>query len=194
VYYCRARRAGGQDTCPQPAGHAPYAGRVARAAASSAGPPRPGYAAEELAKSQEFLAANKSKPGVQVLPSGLQYKVLKEGIGPMPALADTVTVQYRGTLPDGTEFASSYARGGPATIRVVGSIRGWQEALQRMRPGSKWMLYVPPKLGYGEHAFGKVPPNSVLIYELELLSVNPTPPVGGVSPRVLLGVRRVHGF
>ncbi len=145
------------------------------------------FAAKELDKSQAFLAANKNKPGVQVLPSGLQYKVLKEGSGPMPTLADTVTVQYRGTLPDGTGFANSNARGRPVTVRVVGSLRGWQEALQRMRPGAKWILYVPPDLGYGAHAFGRLPPNSVLTYELELLSVTPAttsaPPssVGGVS-------------
>jgi len=145
------------------------------------------YAAEELAKSRAFLAANKANPGVQVLPSGLQYKVLKEGSGPMPKLADTVTVQYRGTLPDGTEFASSSARGQPATIRVIGSIRGWQEALQKMRPGTKWMLYVPPELGYGRHAFGKVPPNSVLIYELTLLAVTPTAPSAAVPSPPLTG-------
>lgn len=119
-----------------------------------------------------FLAENKKKEGVKVLPSGLQYKIIKEGAGKMPKADDTVTVNYRGTLIEGTEFDSSYKRGEPATFPVKGVIKGWTEALQLMKVGSTWQLFVPPELAYGEQAAGRViGPNSTLIFEVELLGI-----------------------
>lgn len=119
-----------------------------------------------------FLAENRKKEGVKVLPSGLQYKVLKEGTGKTPKAEDTVTVNYRGTLIDGTEFDSSYKRGEPATFPVKGVIKGWTEALQLMKVGSKWQLFVPPELAYGEQGAGRViGPNATLIFEVELLGI-----------------------
>lgn len=119
-----------------------------------------------------FLAENKKKEGVKVLPSGLQYKVIKEGTGKMPKADDTVTVNYRGTLIDGTEFDSSYKRGEPATFPVKGVIKGWTEALQLMKAGSKWQLFIPSELAYGEQSAGRViEPNSTLIFEVELLGI-----------------------
>jgi len=121
---------------------------------------------------EAFLAANKSKEGVKVLPSGLQYKVIKEGSGKKPTLSDTVTTQYRGTLVDGTEFDSSYRRGQPATFPVKGVIPGWTEALPMMEVGSKWQLFIPPNLAYGERGAGRViGPNATLIFEIELISI-----------------------
>ncbi|MEZ5540466.1 MAG: FKBP-type peptidyl-prolyl cis-trans isomerase [Pseudomonadota bacterium] len=140
--------------------------------------------AEQLAKRQEhlqanlaaaeaFLAENKTKEGVVTLPSGLQYKVLAEGTGTAPQPADKVTVNYRGTLIDGTEFDSSYSRNQPATFGVDRVIAGWTEALQLMHPGAKWQLFIPPQLAYGEQGQGsKIPPNSALIFEVELIKVN----------------------
>ena len=123
---------------------------------------------------EEFLARNKKKEGVITLPSGLQYKVITEGKGKSPKLTDTVTVNYRGTLIDGTEFDSSYKRGQPATFPVNGVIRGWVEALQLMKEGSKLELYVPSNLAYGERAAGgAIGPNATLIFEVELLKVAP---------------------
>lgn len=119
-----------------------------------------------------FLAENKKKDGVKVLPDGLQYKVIKEGTGKMPKAEDTVTVNYRGTLIDGTEFDSSYKRGEPATFPVKGVIKGWTEALQLMKVGSKWQLFIPPELAYGEQGAGRIiGPNSTLIFEVELLGI-----------------------
>lgn len=119
-----------------------------------------------------FLAANKTKPGVVTLPSGLQYKILKEGTGPKPTATDTVTVNYRGTLLDGTEFDSSYKRGEPATFPVNRVIKGWTEALQLMPVGSKWELYIPADLAYGAAgAGGDIGPNATLIFDVELLSI-----------------------
>lgn len=119
-----------------------------------------------------FLAENKGKAGVVTLPSGLQYKVLKEGTGATPKETDTVTVHYRGTLIDGTEFDSSYSRGEPATFPVKGVIKGWTEALQHMKVGSKWQLFVPPELAYGERGAGRaIGPNQTLIFEVELLGI-----------------------
>ena len=121
---------------------------------------------------EAFLAENKKKEGVKVLPSGLQYKVIKEGSGAMPKATDMVTVNYRGTLIDGTEFDSSYKRGQPATFQVGGVIKGWTEALQLMKAGSKWELFVPGDLAYGERGAGpQIGPNSVLVFEVELLSI-----------------------
>ena len=122
----------------------------------------------------DFLAANKAKDGVQILPSGLQYRILAAGTGPKPAATDKVVCNYRGTLVSGTEFDSSYKRGEPATFPVNGVIKGWTEALQLMPVGSKWELYVPPYLAYGQRGSGQaIGPNSTLIFEVELLSIVP---------------------
>ena len=122
---------------------------------------------------EEFLAENAKKEGVTVLPSGLQYKVITEGTGEKPGLTSMVSVHYTGTLIDGTEFDSSHKRGQPATFPVNGVISGWTEALQLMPEGSKWMLYIPSDLAYGEQAAGPdIGPNSTLIFEVELLSVD----------------------
>ncbi len=121
---------------------------------------------------EAFLVENKKKEGIKALPSGLQYKVLTEGTGKIPKATDTVTVNYRGTLIDGTEFDSSYKRGQPATFPVNGVIKGWTEALQLMKTGSKWQLFVPSDLGYGDRGAGpQIGPNVVLVFEVELLSV-----------------------
>ena len=121
---------------------------------------------------QAFLAANKNKAGVVTLPSGLQYKILKEGTGPKPAATDTVVCNYKGTLLDGSEFDSSYKRGQPATFPVDKVIKGWTEALQLMPVGSKWQLYIPADLAYGERSPGaEIGPNSTLIFEIDLLSI-----------------------
>jgi len=120
-----------------------------------------------------FLAANATKAGVVVLPSGLQYKVLVAGTGPKPAADDKVVCNYRGTLLDKTEFDSSYKRGQPATFPVTGVIKGWTEALQLMPVGSKWQLFIPADLAYGERGPGTIGPNAVLIFEVELLSIQP---------------------
>jgi FKBP-type peptidyl-prolyl cis-trans isomerase len=119
-----------------------------------------------------FLAANKTKEGVVTLPSGLQYKILKEGTGPKPTPADSVVCNYRGTLIDGKEFDSSYKRGQPATFPVGQVIKGWTEALQLMPVGSKWELFVPPDLAYGDRGAGPdIGPGATLIFEVELISI-----------------------
>jgi FKBP-type peptidyl-prolyl cis-trans isomerase len=120
-----------------------------------------------------FLAENKKKEGVKVTPSGLQYKVLTEGSGPSPKATDSVKIQYRGTLIDGTEFDSSLKRKVTWNIvPVTGVILGWTEAFQMMKVGSKWQLFVPADLGYRDRGAGReVPPNATLIYEVELLSI-----------------------
>jgi FKBP-type peptidyl-prolyl cis-trans isomerase FklB len=118
-----------------------------------------------------FLAENKTKDGVVTLPSGLQYKILTEGTGPKPTATDTVVCNYKGTLLDNTEFDSSYKRNQPLTIPVGGVIKGWTEALQLMPVGSKWQLFIPSDLAYGPTAKGPIPPNSTLIFEVELLSI-----------------------
>jgi FKBP-type peptidyl-prolyl cis-trans isomerase FklB len=131
-------------------------------------------AAKYRVEGQAFLAENAKKEGVVSLPSGLQYKVIKEGTGKAPGLKDTVSVNYRGTLIDGTEFDNSYLRNAPATFRVDSVIRGWTEALQLMKEGAKWELYIPAELAYGERGAGsKIPPNSPLIFEVEVISVTP---------------------
>jgi FKBP-type peptidyl-prolyl cis-trans isomerase FklB len=121
---------------------------------------------------EAFQAANAKKEGVKVLPSGLQYKVLKSGSGPTPKATDTVKVHYHGTLPDGTVFDSSVERGDPATFQVNAVISGWTEALQLMKVGDKWQLVIPAKLAYGERGpGGKIGPNSTLIFDVELLGI-----------------------
>jgi len=127
---------------------------------------------KNLKAGEAFLTENAKKEGVVTLPSGLQYKVLDEGSGKSPNAADTVTVNYRGTLVDGTEFDSSYKRGEPATFPVSGVIAGWTEALQLMKEGAKWQLVIPPNLAYGERGAGPViGPNSTLVFEVELIKV-----------------------
>ena len=121
---------------------------------------------------ESFLAENKKKQGVITLPSGLPYKVVTAGKGKKPKPTDTVTVQYQGTLIDGTEFDSSYRRGQPATFPVNGVIPGWTEALGLMQEGAKWQIFVPSNLAYGEKgAGGQIGPNATLIFEVELLSI-----------------------
>ena len=121
---------------------------------------------------EAFLAENKKKEGVITLPSGLQYKVIKEGDGKIPTINDTVTVNYRGTLIDGKEFDSSYTRGQPVTFPVKGVIPGFSEALQLMKVGSKWQLFIPSNLAYGERGAGEeIGPGATLIFELELVSI-----------------------
>jgi len=123
-----------------------------------------------------FLAANKSKDGIVALPSGLQYKILQEGTGAKPTAADTVTVNYRGTLINGTEFDSSYKRGQPSSFPVGGIIKGWTEALLLMPVGSKWQLFIPSDLAYGpRQASPAIGPNSTLVFEVELLSIQAKP-------------------
>jgi FKBP-type peptidyl-prolyl cis-trans isomerase len=120
---------------------------------------------------EAFLAANRSKEGVITLPSGLQYKILKAGGGAKPGAGDTVECNYRGTFLDGTEFDSSYKHNQTATFPVNGVIKGWTEALQLMQVGSKWQLFVPSSLAYGENGRQGIPPNATLIFEVELISI-----------------------
>jgi len=129
---------------------------------------------------EAFLAANKGKEGVVTLPSGLQYKILTAGTGPKPAAADTVVCNYKGTLINGTEFDSSSKHGGPATFPVGGVIKGWTEALQLMPVGSKWQLFIPPNLAYGERGTGgDIGPDATLIFEVELVSIQEKPKDAG---------------
>jgi FKBP-type peptidyl-prolyl cis-trans isomerase len=129
-------------------------------------------AAANKTEGETFLAANKAKEGVVALPSGLQYKILTAGTGPKPAASDTVVCNYRGTLLDGTEFDSSSKHGQAATFGVGQVIKGWTEALQLMPVGSKWQLFIPSDLAYGERgAGGDIGPNATLIFEVELLSI-----------------------
>ncbi len=121
---------------------------------------------------EAFLAANKNKEGVKTTASGMQYKVIKMGTGPKPKADQTVSVQYKGTTIDGKEFDSSYKRGEPATFAVNQVIKGWTEAVQLMPVGSKWELFIPSELAYGDRGAGEsIGPNATLIFEVELLSV-----------------------
>src|SRR5690349_9554969 len=132
---------------------------------------------------ETFLAENKTKEGVVTLPSGLQYKVLKAGDGPKPAASDTVSCNYRGTLINGKEFDSSYKRNQPVSFPVSGVIKGWTEALQLMPVGSKWQLFIPSDLAYGERGAGAdIQPNSTLIFEVELLSIQAKDAQGKEAP------------
>ncbi len=119
-----------------------------------------------------YLAANKKEPGVVELPSGLQYRIVEEGSGKKPVSNDTVKVHYRGTLIDGTEFDSSYARGEPATFQIASIINGWQQALVLMSEGAKWQVFIPPTLAYGSGGAGQnIGPNATLVFEIELVSI-----------------------
>jgi FKBP-type peptidyl-prolyl cis-trans isomerase len=134
-------------------------------------------AAKNKADGEAFLAGNKTKPGVVTLPDGLQYKIITDGSGATPMMNDNVTVNYRGTFIDGKEFDSSAKTGHPAQFTVGGVIHGWTEALMQMKAGSKWQLFVPSELAYGERGRPNIPPSSVLIFEIELISsVTPPPP------------------
>lgn len=132
---------------------------------------------KQAAAGKAFLEENKTKEGVVVLPSGLQYKVIKEGTGATPKATDTVKTNYRGTLIDGTEFDSSDKHGEPATFLVTHVVPGWTEALQLMKVGAKWELYIPSELGYGARGSRTIPPNAALIFEIELLDILPPKPV-----------------
>jgi FKBP-type peptidyl-prolyl cis-trans isomerase FklB len=124
------------------------------------------------AEGEKFLADNKKKEGIKTTASGLQYKVIKDGTGKTPKATDTVSTHYRGTLISGKEFDSSYKRGEPAEFPVNGVIKGWTEALQLMKEGAKWQLFIPSELAYGERGAGQdIGPNSTLIFDIELLSV-----------------------
>jgi FKBP-type peptidyl-prolyl cis-trans isomerase FklB len=125
-----------------------------------------------------FFAENKKKEGVKTLPSGLQYKVLKEGKGKSPKATDTVIAHYRGSLLDGTEFDSSYQRNEPSSIDLKHVIKGWIEAIPLMKEGAKWQLFIPSALAYGENGGGLIEPNAALVFEVELISVNK----GSASP------------
>jgi FKBP-type peptidyl-prolyl cis-trans isomerase len=139
-------------------------------------------AAKNKAEGEAFLAKNKTKPGVVTLPDGLQYMIITNGNGATPTGTDVVTVNYRGMFIDGTEFDSSYKRGIPKHFSIGNAILpGWTEALMRMKVGSKWQLFLPPELAYGELGRPGIQPNSVLIFEIELLSAQhkePPPPMG----------------
>lgn len=133
---------------------------------------REANAADNLKKGQAFLADNKSKPGVVQTKSGLQYVVVKEGTGKQPKDDDTVVVNYRGTLIDGTEFDSSYKRGEPVTFPVNGVIQGWREVLPLMKEGATYKVFIPSELAYGSRGAGQdIPPNSTLIFDIELKSI-----------------------
>jgi FKBP-type peptidyl-prolyl cis-trans isomerase len=138
---------------------------------------------ENKKQGEAFLAANKSKDGVVTLPSGLQYKVEKQGDGPKPLATDTVECNYRGTLIDGKEFDSSYKRGKPATFPVGGVIKGWTEVLQLMPVGSKYQVFIPSDLAYGPRAAGAdIGPDATLIFEIELLSIKEKPAAATAAP------------
>jgi FKBP-type peptidyl-prolyl cis-trans isomerase FklB len=140
-------------------------------------------ATKNAAEGEKFLAENKKKDGVKTTASGLQYKVLKEGSGPSPKETDTVVVQYKGTLIDGTEFDSSYKRNEPASFQVNRVVKGWIEALQLMKSGAKYQLFIPSSLAYGERGAGQlIGPNATLIFEVELLSIKAPEPAASVAP------------
>lgn len=140
-------------------------------------------AAKNKAAGDAFLAANKDKPGIITLPDGLQYKVVTEGEGPAAAEGDVVTLNYRGTLIDGTEFDNSARSGKPVQIRVGGAFPGWNEALKLMNTGSKWQLFVPAELAYGPNGLaGRIPPNATLIMDVEVLAIQRSNPQSAPAP------------
>ncbi len=132
-------------------------------------------AAANLGAAQAFMAENAAKPGIKTLPSGVQYEVVKSGAatGVSPKTSDLIKVHYEGRLTTGEVFDSSYERGAPATMKLGDLIPAWIEALQTMKPGDEWMLYVPPEQGYGERGAGPIPPNSVLVFRIELIDILP---------------------
>ena len=145
---------------------------------------------KNLEEGKAFLAENAKKEGVVTTADGLQYKIIKPGTGPKPTLDDTVTTNYRGTLIDGTEFDSTYTRGKPATFPVKGVIKGWTEALQMMKTGAKWKLWIPADLAYGDHARSKlIGPNATLVFDIDLLSIQSKnegkPLMGSTRPKVI---------
>ena len=138
--------------------------------------------AKNLAAGEKFLAENKGKPGVRTTESGLQYQVVRAGAGAKPTAADTVKVHYRGTLLDGKEFDSSYARNEPATFPLAGVIPGWTEGVQLMPVGAKYVFWIPAALAYGPNGAGQdIPPNATLKFEVELLEIVTPPQAGGVT-------------
>jgi FKBP-type peptidyl-prolyl cis-trans isomerase FklB len=138
---------------------------------------------KNTAEGEKFLAENKKKPDVKTTASGLQYKVIKEGSGPSPKETDTVVVNYKGTLIDGTEFDSSYKRNEPASFQVNRVIKGWIEGLQLMKPGAQYQLFIPAALAYGERGAGQlIGPNATLIFDVELMSIKPPEPAASVAP------------
>lgn len=139
-------------------------------------------AKENAAEGESFLEANKTKEGVKTLGSGMQYKVVQTGEGPIPTASDKVRVHYKGTFIDGKEFDSSYKRNQPATFNVTGVIKGWTEALQLMKVGSKWQLFIPSDLAYGKGGNRSIPPNSTLLFEVELLGIEETPKPKKAAP------------
>jgi FKBP-type peptidyl-prolyl cis-trans isomerase len=139
--------------------------------------------AEKKKKEGEaFLAENKKKEGVMVTPSGLQYKILTRGTGPVPTTNDTAVCHYRGTLTDGTEFDSSYKRGEPSSFPVTGVIKGWTEALLMMPKGSKWQLVIPSDLAYGDRGNPRIPGGSVLLFDIELVDIK-KPEAAAAKPK-----------
>lgn len=139
--------------------------------------------AASTAKSDAFMAKTAKETGVITLPDGLEYKIVKSGpsAGLSPKLGDEVKVNYEGTLTDGTVFDSSYKNGEPVVFPVGGLIPAWNEILQKMKPGDTWILYVPPALGYGPEGKGPIPPDSVMVFKLELLGVLPSAPGGSMG-------------
>ena len=153
------------------------------ALALSACGPKSKAAQDNLNAAASFLASNGKQPGVVTLPDGLEYKIVASGAadGPKPKPADEVKVHYEGKLLDGTVFDSSFTRGVPADFTLGNLIPAWVEAIQLMRPGDEWLLYVPPQLGYGEKGAGPIPPNSVLVFRIKLLGVLPHPDGGNMG-------------
>jgi FKBP-type peptidyl-prolyl cis-trans isomerase FklB len=151
-------------------------------------------AAKNKADGEAFLIANKSKPGVNVLPDGLQYIVITNGSGATPTEDDTVTMNYRGTLLDGTEFIpDTFKRGQPAQVPAGRVFSGWIEALTQMKVGSRWRLFIPSERAYGERGGPGVPPNSVLIMDVELLATQPPPPGTAPSSSLTSDIIKVNG-
>lgn len=136
-----------------------------------------------LQAGQTFLEANKKKEGVVALPSGVQYKIIQEGSGKQPTKTDTVSVHYRGTLPDGKEFDSSYKRNEPTVFQVNQVIRGWQEVMPLMKEGAKWQVVIPPDMAYGAQGAGTaIGPNQTLVFDIELVKVHEQTPAAASSP------------
>ena len=150
---------------------------LAAAVSLTACHPRPAALPDQSAAGKAFLATNAKAEGVKLTPKGVQFKVVRSGpaTGLRPHLQDEVKVHYEGKLLDGTVFDSSYERGQPAALPLRGLIPAWQEALQLMRPGDEWILYVPPEMGYGAGGQGPIPPGAVLIFRIELIDVLPGP-------------------